>query len=348
MPSAEDYRREITLQVEAYSRGNFDSYFKYLSDASPILESVFKKQVIRFTQPRALNDPLEFSPIMRFNNPADRYKYYELNGISLPSIESYYRVQIIESQVNLYGILSLTKVPNSFDMWSHYANGHRGFILEFKHELWNYPCMKSIAGDVYNVEKIEYVQDYAINLDQLVNKDKEIPRDILHKELFFKKTSRWQYEHEYRLVRPLTDCPTYKPPNSRISYTDTNVYLFHFDWDCISAVILGANMVPENKKMIAKICEEHNISLQQAHIIRDVDDAFGKPCAVYLISYDRFNEKDVILNAKPQLFCTDTISLGNKSTATITRLSDLPYYKGDDIEIVDEMWAGMKSDQGIN
>ncbi len=340
---SEEIKRDIARQTNLYAKGKFGSYFKYCSDDPKVINGIFKNQKIRFTQPRVLNDPLEFNPTMRFKDCQSRYQSYDFNGLYFPSVEFFFRVQVIESQINAYGILSLTKIPNSFDMWSQYANGHRGFGIELKDEFWHHTCMKSKTGDEYPVRKVDYVDDYSVNIEDLVNTNKEIPREILHKELFFKKTSRWAYEYEYRMVRPLSDCPDYKPPKDNYPYTDVSIYLFSFDWECVSSVILGANMSTENKKLIAQCCKEHNTPLLQAHIIRDIPDLFGKPSTVYILSLDQYESKDSILRAKPQLFCTDTVRLGNQSTVKISKIADLPYYKGYE-EVVDQLYNNLKLD----
>ena len=339
MLSAEDIRKGIVEQANHYAGGTFDSYFKYCSDK--VIKSIFIDQEIRFTQPRALNDPLEFNPTMRFDQPDANYQYYEFNGLIFPSIEFFFRVQIIESQINSYGILSLTKIPNSFDMWSHYANGHKGFVLEFKEDFWHLPCMKSEKGDERSFGEVEYVEDYAINLDALVGSGTDIPVDLLLKELFFKKTSRWSNEREYRLVRPLTDSPDYKPPEIRYPYTDVGVYLLPFDRECISSVILGAAMTTANKQLIIKCCEKYNIPISQALLIRDEKDWFGKPITIYHLWLDDFPSKSHLLSMKPQLFCTDTVSLGNQKTVKIAKITDLPYYKGHE-EVVEELHRNLK------
>lgn len=343
MLSTEDIKQKIARQTELYAGGKFDSYFKYCIDCPKVVEGVFKDQKIRFTQPRALNDPLEFSPTIRFYDSQAKYQLYELNGISFPSVELFFRVQVIESQINAYGILSLTKIPNSFDMWSQYANGHRGFVIELKDDFWRHPCMKSKAGDEYPVGKVEYVEDYAVNFADLVNANHEIPLEVLHKELFFKKTSRWEHEYEYRMVRSLSDSPDYKPPETKYPYTDVSVYLFPFDWECVSSVILGANMSTENKRLIAQCCEKHNIPLLQALIIRDHKDWLGRPSTVCILSLDQYESKDSALRVKPQSFCTDTVSLGNKSMIKIAKITDLPYYKGYE-EVVDQLYRNLKAD----
>ena len=343
MSSSEDIKKEIARQTKLYADGTFDSYFKYFSDDPKVIKGIFKKQKIRFTQPRVFNDPLEFNPTMRFNDYQSGYQSYDLNGLHFPSIALFFRVQIIESQINAYGVLSLTKIPNSFDMWSQYANGHRGFLIKLKDEFWHHTCMKSKAGEEYPVRKVDYVDDYSVNLEDLVNTKKEIPREILHKELFLKKTSRWAYEYEYRMVRPLSDCPDYKPPKDNYPYTDVSIYLFLFDWECVSSVILGANMSTKNRNLIAQYCKEHNTPLLQALIIRDIQDWLGKPSTVYILSLDQYESKDRILRAKLQSFCTDTVNLGNQSMVKIAKITDLPYYKGYE-EVVDQLHNNLKLD----
>ncbi|MBA7578250.1 hypothetical protein ES708_20112 [subsurface metagenome] len=343
MESTEDIRQKITRRQEQIASREFDSYFKYFSDKDEVMEGIFKEQKIRFTQPRAFNDPLEFSPTMRFHDNSSSYRFYDLDGTMFPSVEFFFRVQIIESQINAYGILSLTKIPDSFDMWSQYANGHRGFVIEFKEDFYRHPLMKSKTGDEYPVKKVEYVDDYSIYLEDLVDKNHEIRIEVIHNELFFKKTSRWEHECEYRMVRPLEDHPDYQPPKTNYTYIDTKKYLFPFEWDCVLSIILGANMSTKNKRQIVQCCKEHNIHLSQAHIVRDIKDRFGKPSAILTFGIDEYTNEDKILLAKPQLFCTDTVRLGHTySTVKITKIADLPYYK-DHEEVVNQLYRNLKA-----
>lgn len=348
MEGIKDIRHDITKQADLYASGEFSSYFKYCSDNPSVIRGIFNNQRIRFTQPRVLNDPLEFHPTMRFSGSLNYYQLYDLNGDLFPSIESFFRIQIIESQINQFGILSLTKIPNSFDMWSQYTNGHRGFIMEFKDDFWRNQCMKSKTGIEYPVKKVEYVEEYTINLDELVNDNKEIPIETIHRELFFKKTSRWQHEHEYRMVRPLSDHSDYKLPQTTYTYpgaVDTGEYLFPFDWNCVNSVVLGANMSVENKEMIAAVCETHKITWSQAFVIRDHKDSFGKPCTVFIMTPGKTSAKETILQAQPHyILCIDAEHIyKGRSTVKITKLSDLPYYSGYK-DIVNIYYDNLKAD----
>ena len=330
MQTPDEVTEEIKKQTETiFGHGELGSYFKYCNDSAAIIHSIFEDHKIRFTQPRALNDPLEFNPTLLFNDPESKHQSYQLNNIIFPSVELFFRSQLIESQINKYGILSLTKDPDSFEMWSHYANGHRGFWIEFNQDFSQYPSMLSKTGEENPVREVNYVHDYSINVEAIVNEQNEILLEILHDELFFKKTSRWSHEHEYRMVRPLTDCDQYQPPETRYAYTDTNVYLFDFSFECVSSIGLGANMAPEKKSLIVRYCQEYDIPLFQSYIICDHPDRFGKPGTVLHVSLDDVKSKTQILNTKHQLLCTNKARIGYRnSVKQINHITELPYYAG--------------------
>ncbi len=307
----------------------FTSFFKYCSDNLKVIEGIFKDQKIRFTQPWALNDPLEFNPTIKFRDQASTHQSYELDGIVFPSIESFYRVQIIESQINAYGILSLTNTPFSFDMWGKYANGHKGFVLELKPDFARHVCMKSKDGCQNTIRKVEYVDDYVLTIENLVNVSGIISLETLQNEFFFKKTSRWKDEQEYRLIRPLSDLDSYKPPQVNLSYRDEKIYLFDFHLDCISSVIFGVHMSIESKKSIMEYCEGHEIQFFQSYVIRDEKDDFGKPGRVAIISVNNLETPDELYKFKPQLLPIDKDCINNTGKPLrIFALADLPYYEG--------------------
>ncbi len=240
-------------------------------------------------------------------------------------------------------ILSPETVPFSLTIYtcgSQYSNGHKGFIIEFKDGFWQHPSMKSKEGDEYTVRKVAYVDDYSINLDEIADESGNITVASIHDELFYKKTSRWEHENEYRMVRPLTDSPYYTAPNLRHIFTDLRVYLFPFDTDCISSIVFGANMSVENKRLISQYCQSRNIPYLQSFLFRDYIDRFGKPTSIHILPITSSRERQAVLNSKPQLFCTDTISHGHQTTTKIADIKELPYY---DVypEIVDELYADL-------
>jgi len=206
--------------------------------------------------------------------------------------------------------------------------------------------MKSKDGTGYPVRKVEYVEEYALSLEGLVDSNNEIPQYLIHDKLFYRKTSRWQHEYEYRMVRPLEDSPDYKGPKANVAHIDTEVYRFPFDWDCISSVIVGANMSVENKKFIADKCKKYHKPLFLAHIVRDVKDYAGKPGTIYISNLTNYSDPDLVLKSMPQIFCSDTIKFANGGIKNISRLEELPYYSSYPEDVIRwyHIWSSDDSD----
>jgi hypothetical protein len=304
------------------------SYFKYCTDDEKVISGILKDNKIRFTQPWALNDPLEFKPVIKFNNDNGKYNKYRLNGITLLSLHDFMEFNLIYYQLNKFGFLSMTKIPDSFAMWCHYANGHKGFLIEFKDEFYKHPCMKSKEGNEYPVVEIGYVDDYAINIDESLDESNKLFPDKAD-DLFYKKISRWGYEEEYRMVRPLSDSLDYTPLQGKPFQHDNRVHLFEFSLDCIESITFGAFMSSENKKTILSYCENTNIEFLQAMISKDEKDLDGKAGKVVIVP---LNKVPNILEMNPIMFCYDR-KIASPNYIDIKKLSELPYYD------IDKSWV---------
>ncbi|MBL8077384.1 MAG: DUF2971 domain-containing protein [Anaerolineales bacterium] len=324
----------------------FSSYFKYCSDSKDVLNGIFKNHKIRLTQPWGMNDPLEFNPTLKFPPDTEIYQFYELNGITLPSIELFYRVQIIESQINSYGILSLTKLPFSFEMWSKYTNGHKGFVIELDNNFSKHPCMKSKSGTEYSVKKVEYVDDYSLVIDSILNNDRSIIIEKLRDELFFKKTSIWSNEAEYRLVRPFSDLQDYKPIANK-PHRDDKIHLFDFSLDCVKSVMFGACMSAENKKMIIAECSNYDIDIFQSYIIRNKPNNQKEFNNVQIVNIKDFDSLEELYSLKPYFFIKDAPEQKTSPSFKIKAIEDLPYFDGNE-KITNELYKNLMDNSKDN
>lgn len=307
----------------------FSSFFKYCSDDPNVIEGIFKNHKIRLTQPWGMNDPLEFNPSLKFLSIKNPYQTYKLNNITMPSLELFYRVQLVESQINSYGILSLTKLPLSFDMWSKYANGHKGFLLELKPSFTKLACMQSKNGNEYIVKKVKYVKKYSLNLEKLVDENGDFLIENLKDIIFYSKSYRWKNEDEYRLVRPFSDILGYKPLKNR-PHRDKKVYLFDFSLECVKSVVFGAGMSNKNKRYIAKQCSKYDIELYQEYILRnkyDEQKSFGD---VRIININKFPSRKEFFNMRPYTFIQDRDKIILEDPVKLEKLEDLPYYGGNE------------------
>jgi hypothetical protein len=321
------------------------SFLKYCSDDERVIRGIFEDHKVRFTQPWALNDPLEFNPSIRFKNP-EKYRWFHYDGIAFPSEELWGRTHLIESRINEFGVLSLTKIWDSFDMWSRYANGHRGFLLSLKGDFNERTCMLSPQGKPYAVEEVDYVDEYAVDMEELIDDQANFCEELAHKQLFFRKTSRWQAEGEWRMVRPLSDsCTFVRVANG--PHRDDRVHLFDLHLDCIELVVFGACMSRENKKRIMKACTQTQVAFGQALIVRDKkerDTLGGKMGKVKILPIDRFPQ---LLEMLPFNFIADVAHLPDQQEVfELDSLSQLPYWS-DGPAWIQQYYEHQKAARGV-
>ncbi|PCJ61093.1 MAG: hypothetical protein COA65_02430 [Rhodospirillaceae bacterium] len=126
-------------------------------------------------------------------------------------------------------ICSFSEVPDDILMWSHYANGHQGFCLQFSgNEDTDF-----IANGPFNKreQKISYSDTYPI-----VNRFKDSDMETLKKSLLT-KAKRWEYEKEWRMIDHK------KGPDIK-----------RFSPEMLVGVIFGCRMTEENQGQIREWC----------------------------------------------------------------------------------------------
>jgi hypothetical protein len=89
-------------------------------------------------------------------------------------------------------VLCLSEKQDDILMWSHYADKHKGFVLQFdksRIDSWRY-CSPVIYQGQYPTFK-EFIP--------------LIHRLDLHKLFLLRKSKHWDYEHEWRVIIDLGD-----------------------------------------------------------------------------------------------------------------------------------------------
>lgn len=158
----------------------------------PLRREFFESFMIRGSQKYALNDPFELRPSSG-------------NAQKVLAENSYFD----------FAVISLSETNNNLLMWSHYADQHRGIVVELdmNHELFEsytpYPVTRydeDLDGDVLDVE--ENKKRSAINAGVLQRVRYNSHRPSLTKfenilEHFLVKSDEWIYEKEHRIILPL-------------------------------------------------------------------------------------------------------------------------------------------------
>ena len=304
---------------------------KYFSDSDVVIDSIFKNKKIRFTQPAALNDPLEFNPILIFpESVKNAYKPYICRNKQLPSVELFCRIQLIESVINNYGILSLSSEVDSFDMWNLYSNGHKGFLIQFKDNFNEHKSFRSTKeARIYKIGKLEYVDILKIELKELVTEENYDHFEYIYETLFFSKSNRWEHEHEYRIVRKLSDHENFTPIN-KVHRNQNSIYLFDFPLECIDSIAFGAQMTIANKIKIINACKNMDIQYYQSVVFKDEIDRNGKRGHVHYFSIaDNGSIKIANLENLPvELLCSDSNTYTNlHNPISVKELKSYPLFR---------------------
>jgi len=253
------------------------SFFKFVS---PERKDILINGKIRFAPIGEFNDPFELEPVI---TPISR-KHIEytlslsddkLKTIEFTNEDHNYSLErerlsdeyksIYKQKISKYGILSLSSnldinqlisisIPDKKDprsnilMWSHYADSHKGFIIEFDNDF--------ISG-------IEIIKvDYSNDRDYLTYED--IDEDHFHK-VFFKKSKEWSYEQEYRAIMPLSDAS---------EVIDNRFHLFNFNKKSVKSITFGCAMSEKEKNEIIELIENDKefVSVIFNHALLDDDN----------------------------------------------------------------------------
>lgn len=153
--------------------------------------------------------------------------------------------------IERFGILSLATQKDNLLMWSHYANSHKGFVIEFdpKNDFFNTKIdSKSFCGKLHKVKYLEKRPSGKLADFEDISL------------VWLTKSKEWEYENEYRMFMPLE--------KAKSSIND--LFLFEFPSKMIKSVYLGCNMSIENKNLLVNLLKsiEHlkHIKIFQSQI----------------------------------------------------------------------------------
>ena len=142
--------------------------------------------------------------------------------------------QILHTELETVRIYSMSKRPNHMNLWANYADGHKGYCLEFSNSGLFAAAREVSYGDVVDFDPTDEEQ-IKINL-------------------LFQKTLDWKTEEEVRLVLP-------RSSESRIQ----------FDPNLLTSIIVGQHMPDAEINVIQEWSNQRSPKLS---IVRAEYDVF--------------------------------------------------------------------------
>jgi len=231
--------------------------YKYLPFSEGSLKTL-TDSTIKFTCPLDFNDPFDCKPFYDTTNigqlPKLRPDLFKeagkRRGLS-PAQRLYKKGEFVariknrldegdfaKESISRVGVVSLSKNALNIPMWSHYAEFHRGFILEFRIPIMGHIEDVPLANERLLPFPIEYKQDRPH-----IEIGTDVPDDLINK-LVLTKSLDWEYENEERVV-----------DHER----GPGIHNYRRD-EILCSIIAGMNMEENNYKILEAIVKKLNNS----------------------------------------------------------------------------------------
>ena len=242
---------EIWRQIKK-TPGRFPSplLYKYLSSeiSNEILSDYLLDPFLWLSSPKDFNDPFDMSAEITTGKSIAALRNRLLNSIKrdkpwvkwkdrnkmvsnvMSDPEKHFKVikSSFKTNIEKIGVFCFSEDNSNLLMWSHYANHHKGFVLQF-----------DIAYDLQTlipINKVEYSIEYPLlDWSNLTVNDTAIACTIKH--------VGWSYEKEWRMIEP----------------EGAKTYL-QFKPEAVTRLIFGCRVEDEFKNRILNILQQREAS----------------------------------------------------------------------------------------
>ncbi len=220
-----------------------DRLYKYCAYNTNSLAILINSK-IWVAKPESFNDPLDCK--IRFKSKINSQvfgKYLDRTGRTAGSLHKDYEIFVEglktfrDIDMKTLGVFSMSQIKDNILMWSHYADQHKGFCIEFIRSPNN------LLGNIEVTQPVNYPCEYpeVDPLDSSGNIDHSVFRKML-----FTKAKDWAYEKEWRLTYDEGDREVPLPAD-------------------ISSIIFGLRMPDGHKNTIRNIlADQPGVRYQQA------------------------------------------------------------------------------------
>lgn len=229
--------------------------YKFFPCKEKSLNNLFNSKIY-LSSPEEFNDPYDSKPLFC---PDDLWRFALKDEMLMKVLDSYgisknildnniieyskfvYRLQrsMLDYMTNFRISCFTENDYTSMLMWSHYANAHSGFCLEFNTDSFTPEQLYDIHPVIYS----DKIYDLTFCLCKLLKS--KLKRYQESKRIYFEistlhKDLSWSYEKEWRIIKADTTFAMMSKP---------------------SAIYLGVNIDDEDRKKISEWCNSCNIPI---------------------------------------------------------------------------------------
>lgn len=240
--------------------------YKYIDNHHPEHSGhIFTHNELYFCAPEAFNDPFECAFQVKFSSDKRKNKQFANSALKnqcptmtrkdrRAAVRNEQKIfknpnyplfvqQVMRKGLNKWGVCCLSEIRDSVLMWSHYADKHHGFCLEFSTEEF----YVRLPGNRVTPSPVHYTEQYPIA---------QIIEEVAVKETMLTKAKPWAYEKEWRIITP------------------ERTGLHPFPAYCLTGVIFGCRMPEEHQEMIREWCRNREPDLTY-YEARESEDSYS-------------------------------------------------------------------------
>jgi hypothetical protein len=223
--------------IDEYAK-NFDSDPKYYKQ---IFEETIKKDPRFKLAPHHMQNLIRnlSSEWLKIKQPeiASQVKSVFSSAMKFEGIYKPFMTETILNSINMsFGILCFTEKHDNLLMWSHYANSHKGFVLEFfsEHDFFDQRKTENqLAGHLKKVRYTTKRPEFIFYNDDSSQKQS---MENWIQNFIWVKSAHWEYEQEWRILTILNKS------EKTIESRGAPIHLFSFPQDAIKNIFLGCKM----------------------------------------------------------------------------------------------------------
>ena len=211
----EEIERTVNTIVNCESLKVMKDWFAQGNDLPDVVKQILPKDWADFLR-RVL---LSIDDINVMKDKIDQSRQQMINNI-----ETYFPI-LTEMAKRYSTIACFSESVNSILMWSHYANSHQGFTLEYDFRPTFEKPIKDVGiyPVIYNDERLDASLYMGWSFLRFIGIEANNPDITSYLKLALHKSSVWAYEREWRLINSAPREITDNNP-SVISYKPVAIY----------------------------------------------------------------------------------------------------------------------------
>ena len=232
--------------------------YKSIDDNHPEYSSrIFTHNELYFCASEDFNDPFDGKFQVSLRGPKSKTKQFsdgilkkhhpylnrkrrrttfsqEGKNIIQPEFENDTRDSMFQ-ELKQWGICCLSEVSDDILMWSHYADAHHGFCLEFSTQLGQVQFGVEFTTEITIPLRVKYSRKYPI-VNPIVGHAID--------ETLLTKAEQWAYEREWRIIIP------------------NSLGAHRFPLQCLTGIIFGRRMSDTHKELIRTWCKDRQPAIK--------------------------------------------------------------------------------------